>query len=226
MRHPRRERDRPQPPCAHRGPVYREADDRSAGSLLTLILGRVGRGELKWFRIENVSDAKLDPREPFRDADSKTVDAHLRASLDGFHEGGTPTRQVFFVSDPDAAWVARNLMDAMECEEEPDGIRGAQPRARARGRCAGAGGAGEPPERCTHYRYALISIRSPCAPQKRRTTPSRRAPSCGGAPFLRRARRYQSVPAPARTATPSATSAVTKSRRTSAPCDGVQLTSQ
>jgi predicted DNA-binding transcriptional regulator YafY len=80
-------------------------------------------GELKWFRIENVSDAKLDPREPFRDADSKTVDAHLRASLDGFHEGGTPTRQVFFVSDPDAAWVARNLMDAMECEEVPGGIR-------------------------------------------------------------------------------------------------------
>jgi hypothetical protein len=70
-----------------------------------------------------VSDAKLDPREPFRDADSKTVDAHLRASLDGFHEGGRPTRQVFFVSDPDAAWVARNLMDAMECEEVPGGIR-------------------------------------------------------------------------------------------------------
>jgi predicted DNA-binding transcriptional regulator YafY len=80
-------------------------------------------GELKWFRIENVSDAKLDPREPFRDADSKTVDAHLRASLDGFHEGGPPTKQVFFVNDPDAAWVARNLMEAMECEEVPGGIR-------------------------------------------------------------------------------------------------------
>ena len=80
-------------------------------------------GELKWFRIENVSDAKLDPREPFRDADSKRVDAYLRASLDGFHEGGPPTKQVFFVSDPDAAWVARNLMDGMECEDVPGGIR-------------------------------------------------------------------------------------------------------
>jgi predicted DNA-binding transcriptional regulator YafY len=80
-------------------------------------------GELKWFRIESVSDAKLDPHEPFRDADSKTVDAHLRASLDGFHEGGPPAKQVFFVSDPDAGWVARNLMDVMECEEAPGGIR-------------------------------------------------------------------------------------------------------
>lgn len=80
-------------------------------------------GELKWFRIENVSDAKLDPREPFRDADPKMVDAHLRASLDGFHDGGPPTKQTFFVSDPDAAWVARNLMEGMECEEVPGGIR-------------------------------------------------------------------------------------------------------
>jgi predicted DNA-binding transcriptional regulator YafY len=80
-------------------------------------------GELEWFRIENVSDAKLDPREPFREAPPKTVDAYLRASLDGFHDGGPPTKQVFFVSDPDAGWVSRNLIDAMECEEVPGGIR-------------------------------------------------------------------------------------------------------
>jgi predicted DNA-binding transcriptional regulator YafY len=80
-------------------------------------------GDLKWFRVENVSDARLDPREPFRDADPKKVDAYLRASLDGFHDGGAATRQVFFVSDPDARWVARNLMDGMQCEEVPGGIR-------------------------------------------------------------------------------------------------------
>jgi predicted DNA-binding transcriptional regulator YafY len=80
-------------------------------------------GELKWFRIESVSDAKLDPREPFRDAPPKTVDAYLRASLDGFHDGGPPTKQVFFVGDPDAGWVSRNLMEPMECEEVPGGIR-------------------------------------------------------------------------------------------------------
>ncbi len=80
-------------------------------------------GDLKWFRVESVSDARLDPNEPFRDMDSKTVDAHLRASLDGFHEGGPPAKHVFFVSDPDARWVARNLMDGMDFEEVPGGIR-------------------------------------------------------------------------------------------------------
>lgn len=80
-------------------------------------------GGLKWFRVENVSDAKLDAREKFREADPKVVDAHLRASLDGFHEGGAPTKHVFFVSDPDARWVARNLMEAMQAEEVPGGIR-------------------------------------------------------------------------------------------------------
>jgi len=80
-------------------------------------------GTLKWFRVENVSDAKLDEREAFRDADSKVVDAHLRASLDGIHEGGAPAKHVFFVSDPDARWVARNLMEEMQSEEVPGGIR-------------------------------------------------------------------------------------------------------
>ncbi len=80
-------------------------------------------GDLKWFRVENVTDAKLDSREPFREADSKTVDAYLRASLDGFHDGGAPMKHEFFVSDPTARWVARNLMDGMACEEVPGGIR-------------------------------------------------------------------------------------------------------
>ncbi|MGH7281522.1 MAG: hypothetical protein ACRELY_08375, partial [Polyangiaceae bacterium] len=47
----------------------------------------------------------------FRDADTKLVDAHIRASLDGFHEGGDPRTHIFFVQDPDARWVARNLID-------------------------------------------------------------------------------------------------------------------
>ena len=80
-------------------------------------------GRLKWFRVDNASDARLDTREPFRDADPKQIDAHLRASLDGYHEGGPPTKQEFFVSDPDARWVARNLMEEMRAEEVPGGIR-------------------------------------------------------------------------------------------------------
>jgi predicted DNA-binding transcriptional regulator YafY len=80
-------------------------------------------GKLKWFRVENISEAKLDPGETFRDADPKLVDAHLRASLDGFHEGAAPRTHAFFVSDPDARWVARNLIDEMQCEEVAGGIR-------------------------------------------------------------------------------------------------------
>jgi predicted DNA-binding transcriptional regulator YafY len=79
--------------------------------------------DLKWFRVENVSDAKLDKHEAFRDADPKRVDAHLRASLDGFHEGGLPARHAFFVSDPEARWVARNLIEGLQAEEVPGGIR-------------------------------------------------------------------------------------------------------
>ena len=74
-------------------------------------------GDLKWFRVENVTDARLDPNQPFRDTDPKLVDAHLRASLDGFHDGGAALKHQFFVSDPDARWVARNL-------DGWDGVRG------------------------------------------------------------------------------------------------------
>jgi len=79
-------------------------------------------GGLKWFRVENVSDAKLDSREAFRDAEPKAVDAHLRASLDGFHEDRPSEKHVFFVSNPDARWVARNLIEEMHAEEVPGGI--------------------------------------------------------------------------------------------------------
>ncbi len=78
---------------------------------------------LKWFRVESLSDAKLDPREPFRDADPKKVDAYLRASLDGFHDAGQPAKHEFFVSDPEARWVARNLLEEMHADEVPGGIR-------------------------------------------------------------------------------------------------------
>jgi predicted DNA-binding transcriptional regulator YafY len=80
-------------------------------------------GELKSFRVENVSEAKLDPKEAFRPADATTLQAHERASLDGFHGSGAATKEIFFVSDPDARWVARNLPDGMQAEPVPGGIR-------------------------------------------------------------------------------------------------------
>jgi predicted DNA-binding transcriptional regulator YafY len=78
---------------------------------------------LKWFRLENVLESRLDSHEPFRKCTPEQVDAHLRASLDGFHEGGAIATHTFFVRDPDARWVARNLLDEMQFEDVPGGIR-------------------------------------------------------------------------------------------------------
>ena len=80
-------------------------------------------GELKRFRVESVSDAKLDAAEAFRDVPEETVDAYVRGSLDGFHQGGQPLEHSFFVSNPDARWVARNLLEDMRSEDVPGGIR-------------------------------------------------------------------------------------------------------
>lgn len=81
------------------------------------------KAELRWFRVENVSEAKLDPKEPYRDADRDVIELHLRETLDGFHGGRSAVRHVFFVREPEARWVARNLLEGMECEEEAGGIR-------------------------------------------------------------------------------------------------------
>jgi predicted DNA-binding transcriptional regulator YafY len=78
---------------------------------------------LKWFRVEGVSDARLDKHEAFRDATAKDVDAYLHASLDGFHDASPWAKHAFFVSDPEARWVARNLLEEMHAEEVLGGIR-------------------------------------------------------------------------------------------------------
>ena len=81
-------------------------------------------GGLKWFRVDNVGDAALDPHEPFRSATEKIVEAFLGESLDGFREEIAPTETVtFFVRDPEARWVARNLLQGMKADQERGGIR-------------------------------------------------------------------------------------------------------
>jgi hypothetical protein len=81
------------------------------------------KAELRWFRVENVSEAKLDPKEPYRDADPERIEEHCRASLDGFHGGRPAVKHVFSVREPESKWVARNLLDGMEYEEVAGGIR-------------------------------------------------------------------------------------------------------
>jgi predicted DNA-binding transcriptional regulator YafY len=81
-------------------------------------------GDLKRFRVSNVSDAKLDRNEPFRAADAGELARFIAESLGGFREAGAPVECVFFVRNPEAAWVARNLPDdRIAHESAPGGAR-------------------------------------------------------------------------------------------------------
>lgn len=80
-------------------------------------------GGLKWFRVDNVTDASLDTHEPFRETPADAVDKFLDESLDGFHEETEVGTLSFFVRDPEARWVARNLLPGMKNEADRGGMR-------------------------------------------------------------------------------------------------------
>jgi predicted DNA-binding transcriptional regulator YafY len=79
--------------------------------------------ELKWFRIDNMFDARLDPSEPYRPTAAKDLAKFQAESLDGFHAPVPSEPLAFFVRDPEARWVARNLLEGMRTEEESGGLR-------------------------------------------------------------------------------------------------------
>lgn len=79
---------------------------------------------LKWFRVENIFEARLDDQEAFRPSTAKALDAFHAASLDGFNAGGAPETLSFVVREPEARWVALNLPSPMRAEDAPGlGIR-------------------------------------------------------------------------------------------------------
>ena len=81
-------------------------------------------GGLKWFRVDNVSDAALDAHEEYRPATEEAVSELVNESLDGFRdESHKPQTLTFFVRDPEARWVERNLPAGMKFEEVRGGIR-------------------------------------------------------------------------------------------------------
>jgi predicted DNA-binding transcriptional regulator YafY len=80
-------------------------------------------GRLKWFRVAGVSNARTDRAEPYRDQDPEKIAAVERNTVGGFHEEGPPVRCTFFVRQPEAAWVKRNLLRGMKHEAATDGIR-------------------------------------------------------------------------------------------------------
>jgi predicted DNA-binding transcriptional regulator YafY len=64
-------------------------------------------GTLKWFRVDNVSLARIDETEAFRPFDAGQIDAFVDDSLDGFHGGGTPREHSFTVRATESKWVGR-----------------------------------------------------------------------------------------------------------------------
>jgi predicted DNA-binding transcriptional regulator YafY len=80
-------------------------------------------GTLKWFRADGVSDAKLDERTPYREAEASAVDAFVAESLAGYHDAGRAQVLSFRVRDPEARWVARNLLGGMASQDVDGGIR-------------------------------------------------------------------------------------------------------
>jgi predicted DNA-binding transcriptional regulator YafY len=79
-------------------------------------------GALKWFRCDNVLHAVLDPSFPYRTAEPTEVDAVVRQSVDGFHQGGAVPCS-FFVSGAESAWIERNLPCPMTQEATRGGKR-------------------------------------------------------------------------------------------------------
>jgi predicted DNA-binding transcriptional regulator YafY len=66
---------------------------------------------LRRFRVSNVLDAKLDPREAFRAMTVEALAKYDSESFGGFHDDGAPIACAFFVRDPEAAWISKNLPD-------------------------------------------------------------------------------------------------------------------
>lgn len=93
-------------------------------SVHRVVLGRSARfvatchreDKLKWFRVENIVSAHLDPQEPYRPAESKAVEQFLRASVDGFNAGGAVAELSFVVREPESRWVQTNLLPTMKVE--------------------------------------------------------------------------------------------------------------
>jgi predicted DNA-binding transcriptional regulator YafY len=81
-------------------------------------------GDLRRFRVSNVLEARLDRGEAFRPATKAALDKFDRESFGGFRDVGPVVHCAFFVKDPEAAWVAKNLPDKnIRAEEVERGTR-------------------------------------------------------------------------------------------------------
>jgi predicted DNA-binding transcriptional regulator YafY len=110
--------------------VSRREEDWRRASVHRVELGPPARfiatchrsGTLKWFRVDNVLDARLEANEPYREVAPAALEKFEADSLDGFHEDREPVTCSFVLRNPDGAWVRRNLLKGMIAETVPEGV--------------------------------------------------------------------------------------------------------
>lgn len=78
--------------------------------------------QLKWFRVDNIVEVAIERDAPLRGADAESIRRFCAESIDGFRGDAEPEEHVFFVREPEARWVAKNLLAPMQISEVKDGI--------------------------------------------------------------------------------------------------------
>jgi predicted DNA-binding transcriptional regulator YafY len=75
---------------------------------------------LRWFRIDNIQQVRLERNETRKDVPLAELDAFLASSVDGYNDGtDEPLR--FQVRSPECAWVRGNLLAGMAIEQDAHG---------------------------------------------------------------------------------------------------------
>jgi predicted DNA-binding transcriptional regulator YafY len=78
--------------------------------------------QLKWFRIDNIVEVGADRETPLRVASDEAIRQFCAESIDGFRGAAEAEQHAFFVRDPEARWVAKNLLPPMSIEDVEGGI--------------------------------------------------------------------------------------------------------
>lgn len=79
--------------------------------------------ELRWFRVDGIVRAELDRPERIHVETVDAIDRFISESADAFHESAATAEHVYFVRDPEARWVERNLFPPMRADRVSEGIR-------------------------------------------------------------------------------------------------------
>jgi len=145
------------------------------GSPVRLVVTCHEKRELRWFRLDHVSGAKLADNEQPCIVDKVEIDRFLGESVGGYHAGGAPVELRFLVRDPEARWVAENVEPSWQRERVEGGLR-VSVRTSSVGQVAryvvglGAAAAAETPELREQVRQLALGALHGTGPGVRKTT--------------------------------------------------------